>query len=67
MLTLSLDAPTWTIGVQFLIETKITCAVKAMRKHLCFLTTPEPIIKPVKNKQFTLMEQELPATVYDME
>uniref|UniRef100_A0A3B4VLU9 116 kDa U5 small nuclear ribonucleoprotein component n=1 Tax=Seriola dumerili TaxID=41447 RepID=A0A3B4VLU9_SERDU len=27
----------------------------------------EPIIKPVKNKQFTLMEQELPATVYDME
>ncbi|KAL6476761.1 hypothetical protein MHYP_G00152600 [Metynnis hypsauchen] len=27
----------------------------------------EPIIKPVKTKQFTLMEQELPATVYDME
>ncbi|XP_038140204.1 116 kDa U5 small nuclear ribonucleoprotein component [Cyprinodon tularosa] len=27
----------------------------------------EPIIKPVKHKQFTLMEQELPATVYDME
>ncbi|KAK7167517.1 hypothetical protein R3I94_001798 [Phoxinus phoxinus] len=27
----------------------------------------EPIIKPVKLKQFTLMEQELPATVYDME
>eukprot|EP00064_Thunnus_orientalis_P013451 superscaffoldBa00002191_g13490 len=27
----------------------------------------EPIIKPVKNRQFTLMEQELPATVYDME
>uniref|UniRef100_A0A665UJP4 116 kDa U5 small nuclear ribonucleoprotein component n=1 Tax=Echeneis naucrates TaxID=173247 RepID=A0A665UJP4_ECHNA len=27
----------------------------------------EPIIKPVKNKQFTLMEQELPATTYDME
>ncbi|KAG7220651.1 hypothetical protein INR49_017905 [Caranx melampygus] len=27
----------------------------------------DPIIKPVKNKQFTLMEQELPATVYDME
>lgn len=27
----------------------------------------EPIIKPVKMKRFTLMEQELPATVYDME
>ncbi|XP_019731340.1 116 kDa U5 small nuclear ribonucleoprotein component [Hippocampus comes] len=27
----------------------------------------EPIIKPVRHKQFTLMEQELPATVYDME
>uniref|UniRef100_A0A8C1Q597 116 kDa U5 small nuclear ribonucleoprotein component n=1 Tax=Cyprinus carpio TaxID=7962 RepID=A0A8C1Q597_CYPCA len=27
----------------------------------------EPIIKPVKMKKFTLMEQELPATVYDME
>ncbi|XP_008415238.1 116 kDa U5 small nuclear ribonucleoprotein component [Poecilia reticulata] len=27
----------------------------------------EPIIKPVKHKKFTLMEQELPATVYDME
>ncbi|XP_075894731.1 116 kDa U5 small nuclear ribonucleoprotein component [Nelusetta ayraudi] len=27
----------------------------------------EPIIKPVKHRQFTLMEQELPATVYDME
>lgn len=27
----------------------------------------EPIIKPVRSKQFTLMEQELPATVYDME
>uniref|UniRef100_A0A671SKC0 116 kDa U5 small nuclear ribonucleoprotein component n=1 Tax=Sinocyclocheilus anshuiensis TaxID=1608454 RepID=A0A671SKC0_9TELE len=27
----------------------------------------EPIIKPVKMKQFTLMEQELPTTVYDME
>ncbi|TRY59810.1 hypothetical protein DNTS_035239 [Danionella cerebrum] len=27
----------------------------------------EPIIKPVRMKQFTLMEQELPATVYDME
>uniref|UniRef100_A0AAQ4NZY4 116 kDa U5 small nuclear ribonucleoprotein component n=1 Tax=Gasterosteus aculeatus aculeatus TaxID=481459 RepID=A0AAQ4NZY4_GASAC len=27
----------------------------------------EPIIKPVKHKRFTLMEQELPATVYDME
>ncbi|CAB1341656.1 unnamed protein product [Coregonus sp. 'balchen'] len=27
----------------------------------------EPIIKPVRNKQFTLMEQELPSTVYDME
>ncbi|XP_063049796.1 116 kDa U5 small nuclear ribonucleoprotein component-like, partial [Engraulis encrasicolus] len=26
----------------------------------------EPIIKPVRTKQFTLMEQELPATVYDM-
>ncbi|XP_051572794.1 116 kDa U5 small nuclear ribonucleoprotein component-like isoform X2 [Myxocyprinus asiaticus] len=26
-----------------------------------------PIIKPVKTKQFTLMEQELPTTVYDME
>lgn len=38
-----------------------------MQTHLCFLSTLEPIIKPVKNKQFTLMEQELPATVYDME
>uniref|UniRef100_A0A4W4GA35 116 kDa U5 small nuclear ribonucleoprotein component n=1 Tax=Electrophorus electricus TaxID=8005 RepID=A0A4W4GA35_ELEEL len=27
----------------------------------------EPIIKPVKMKQFSLIEQELPATVYDME
>ncbi|TNM96998.1 hypothetical protein fugu_015154 [Takifugu bimaculatus] len=27
----------------------------------------EPIIKPVRHRQFTLMEQELPATVYDME
>ncbi|XP_037112808.1 116 kDa U5 small nuclear ribonucleoprotein component [Syngnathus acus] len=27
----------------------------------------EPIIKPVRHKQFTLMEQELPTTVYDME
>ncbi|MGH0189088.1 UNVERIFIED_CONTAM: hypothetical protein FKN15_033051 [Acipenser sinensis] len=27
----------------------------------------EPIIKPVKTKKFTLMEQELPSTVYDME
>ncbi|XP_047657065.1 116 kDa U5 small nuclear ribonucleoprotein component [Tachysurus fulvidraco] len=27
----------------------------------------EPIIKPVRTKQFTLTEQELPATVYDME
>ncbi|KAK3520669.1 hypothetical protein QTP70_030549 [Hemibagrus guttatus] len=27
----------------------------------------EPIIKPVKTKQFTLTEQELPATVFDME
>ncbi|XP_032891274.1 116 kDa U5 small nuclear ribonucleoprotein component [Amblyraja radiata] len=27
----------------------------------------EPIIKPVKKKKFTLMEQELPETVYDME
>uniref|UniRef100_A0A3B3ZYG0 Tr-type G domain-containing protein n=1 Tax=Periophthalmus magnuspinnatus TaxID=409849 RepID=A0A3B3ZYG0_9GOBI len=27
----------------------------------------EPIIKPVKHRKFTLMEQELPATVYDME
>lgn len=38
-------------------------------KHnaLCFFSTSEPIIKPVRHKQFTLMEQELPATVYDME
>ncbi|KAI7803061.1 116 kDa U5 small nuclear ribonucleoprotein component [Triplophysa rosa] len=27
----------------------------------------EPIIKPVKSKRFTLMEQELPVTVYEME
>ncbi|KAG2460705.1 U5S1 protein, partial [Polypterus senegalus] len=27
----------------------------------------EPIIKPVRTKKFTLMEQELPATVYEME
>ncbi|XP_006638153.1 116 kDa U5 small nuclear ribonucleoprotein component [Lepisosteus oculatus] len=27
----------------------------------------EPIIKPVRTKKFTLMEQELPSTVYDME
>ena len=30
-------------------------------------STLEPIIKPVRHRQFTLMEQELPATVYDME
>lgn len=36
-------------------------------KYSCFLFTPEPIIKPVKHKRFTLMEQELPTTVYDME
>lgn len=28
---------------------------------------PEPIIKPVKTKKFTLMEQTLPVTVYEME
>ena len=27
----------------------------------------EPIIKPVKTKKFTLMEQTLPVTVYEME
>ncbi|XP_077475692.1 116 kDa U5 small nuclear ribonucleoprotein component [Stigmatopora argus] len=27
----------------------------------------EPIIKPVRHRQFTLMEQELPSTVYEME
>lgn len=32
-----------------------------------FSSTLEPIIKPVRHRQFTLMEQELPATVYDME
>lgn len=43
-------------------------AFKAIMQTLTLLSPhPEPIIKPVKNKQFTLMEQELPATVYDME
>lgn len=27
----------------------------------------EPIIKPVKTKKFSLMEQTLPVTVYEME
>lgn len=38
--------------------------------NLCYeliFSTLEPIIKPVRHRQFTLMEQELPATVYDME
>lgn len=48
------------------------CSLKNASFHnpvhnIVFLLLPEPIIKPVKNKQFTLMEQELPATVYDME
>lgn len=48
------------------------CSLKNASFHnpvhnIFFLLLPEPIIKPVKNKQFTLMEQELPATVYDME
>ena len=32
-----------------------------------FFSLLEPIIKPVKTKKFTLMEQTLPVTVYEME
>lgn len=34
---------------------------------LFFLLFSEPIIKPVKTKKFSLMEQTLPVTVYEME
>lgn len=37
------------------------------KKMKMFVFPSEPIIKPVKTKQFTLTEQELPATVFDME
>lgn len=33
---------------------------------VCLLVS-EPIIKPVKTKKFSLMEQTLPVTVYEME
>lgn len=35
--------------------------------HYFFFFLLEPIIKPVKTKKFTLMEQTLPVTVYEME
>lgn len=34
---------------------------------LFFPLFSEPIIKPVKTKKFSLMEQTLPVTVYEME
>ncbi|KAF7697919.1 hypothetical protein HF521_004429 [Silurus meridionalis] len=41
--------------------------IKEPKLSFCFCLLSEPIIKPVKTKQFTLTEQELPATVYEME
>ena len=34
---------------------------------IIFFIYPEPIIAPVKKKKFTMAEQDLPATTYDME
>jgi len=41
--------------------------VSANSVLLFFLLFSEPIIKPVKTKKFSLMEQTLPVTVYEME
>jgi hypothetical protein len=47
--------------------TLMTVSLNGLCNAWLYLLLSEPIIKPVKNKQFTLMEQELPQTVYDME
>lgn len=51
-------------------SSRIECCIFGLFLTMChyfsfFLL--EPIIKPVKTKKFTLMEQTLPVTVYEME
>lgn len=46
---------------------KNVCMYKNTSTCVFFRSSSEPIIKPVRSRKFTLMEQELPATVYDME